>query len=69
MSKSYILISLRKKVAETAQYRYGYCLTQTLITGVAMQIEHIIPESLGGSSAESNLWLACATCNLHKAAR
>jgi hypothetical protein len=34
-----------------------------------MQIDHIIPESRGGSSAESNLWLACATCNLCKDAK
>ena len=60
---------LRRRIAEEALYRCGYCLTQTLITGVAMQIEHIIPEALGGLSIEANLWLACATCNLHKAAR
>ena len=69
MSKSYIPLALRRQVAEEARYRCGYCMTQTLITGVAMQIEHIIPESLDGSSDRSNLWLACATCNLHKAAR
>lgn len=49
MSKSYISASLRRAIAELAQYRCGYCLTQTLVTGVAMQIEHIIPEALGGS--------------------
>lgn len=69
MSKTYIAIPIRRRVGEAAQYRCGYCLTQTLITGVAMQIEHIIREALGGSSKESNLWLACSTCNLYKGAR
>jgi hypothetical protein len=69
MSKTYISAEIRRRVAEIAQHRCGYCLTQTLITGVAMQLEHIIPEAFGGASTESNLWLACATCNLHKAAR
>jgi hypothetical protein len=69
MSKTYIPVAVRRAVAVAAQHRCGYCLTQTLITGVAMQIDHIIPESRGGSSAESNLWLACATCNLCKDAK
>lgn len=69
MSKAYIPAALRRAVATAAQDRCGYCLTQTRITGVAMQIDHIIPESRGGSSAETNLWLACATCNLCKDAK
>lgn len=31
-----------------------------------MEIDHIIPESLGGSSEEDNLWLARSLCNEHK---
>jgi len=31
-----------------------------------MEIEHIIPESLGGATEEDNLWLACSLCNDHK---
>jgi len=31
-----------------------------------MHVEHIIPLPAGGSSAEENLWLACALCNGHK---
>ena len=50
MSKAYIPVAVRRAVAAAAQHRCGYCLTQTLITGVAMQIDHIIPESRGGSS-------------------
>lgn len=31
-----------------------------------MEIDHIIPQSLGGPTEEENLWLACSLCNDHK---
>ncbi len=34
-----------------------------------MQIDHIIPEVLGGATVEDNLWLACSQCNSHKGDR
>ena len=34
-----------------------------------MNIDHFVPVSDGGSSDESNLWLACSWCNGHKAAK
>jgi hypothetical protein len=34
-----------------------------------LEIEHIIPISRQGSSAESNLWLACPLCNRYKGDR
>jgi hypothetical protein len=34
-----------------------------------MEIDHIIPEALGGSTEEENLWLACSLCNCHKGDR
>jgi len=34
-----------------------------------MEIDHIIPETLGGLTEASNLWLACTLCNKHKADR
>jgi hypothetical protein len=33
------------------------------------EIEHIIPLVKGGSSDESNLWLACPLCNGHKSSK
>lgn len=60
MSETYIPIAIRRKVAK---YRCGYCLTQELIIGQPMTIEHIIPESEGGSSDEENLWQSCRRCN------
>jgi hypothetical protein len=60
---------LRQYVAENAKYRCGYCQTQEAVIGMALEIEHIIPEALGGDSTEENFWLACPSCNRHKATR
>lgn len=69
MSDAHIPIALREKVAEQARHRCGYCLTAEAIVGTPMEIDHIIPQSLGGPTEEGNLWLACSLCNDHKADR
>lgn len=69
MSKTYISKNLRARVSQQARYRCGYCLTSEAIVGIPMEIDHIIPESLGGSTREDNLWLACSLCNEHKGCR
>jgi hypothetical protein len=69
MSTTYVAKELRERVAAQAQYRCGYCLTAAAIVGTPMEIEHLIPESLGGLTEESNLWLACSLCNDHKSNR
>ena len=61
--------SMRRRVAITAGHRCGYCLTSQRISGAQMHVEHIIPVGQGGTSDESNLWLACAWCNSYKAAK
>lgn len=61
--------AVRRRVAEAAGYRCGYCLTSQEIVGPLLEIDHLMPEALGGSSDESNLWLACPHCNGAKAAR
>lgn len=66
MSKTFIPAELRQRVVTTARRRCGYCLTSQTVVGFPMHIEHIIPEALGGSSAEENLWLACPLCNGYK---
>ena len=55
--------SLRVQVAAQAQHRCGYCLTQEVVSGVPLTLEHIIPRALGGSDTEENLWLSCRLCN------
>ena len=69
MSKSRIAPSLRLHIAAISQFRCGYCLTSQKVIGPFLEIDHIIPESLGGTSVEENLVLACPMCNGHKAAR
>ena len=69
MSDDYIPRALREKVAAQAKYRCGYCLTSEAIVGTPMEIDHVIPQSLGGLSEEENLWLACSLCNDHKSDR
>ena len=34
-----------------------------------MEIDHIVPQALGGPTTEDNLWLACSLCNASKGDR
>ena len=63
MSQTYVSKALRERVAAQATYRCGYCLTQEAVAGFSLEIEHLIPEVLGGPTEEDNLWLACSACN------
>lgn len=69
MSRSHIGRALREQIASEARHRCGYCLTSARITGTPMEIDHIVPESLGGPTTPENLWLACSMCNDHKGSR
>jgi 5-methylcytosine-specific restriction endonuclease McrA len=63
MSRSYISKALRAKVQAQARYRCGYCLTQQAVVSMPMELDHLIPEALGGRTVEENLWLSCSLCN------
>jgi hypothetical protein len=69
MTDIYIPKDLREKVTAQAHHRCGYCLTSEYVVGAPMEIDHIIPLSLGGPTEEENLWLACSLCNDHKGER
>jgi 5-methylcytosine-specific restriction endonuclease McrA len=69
MSRSHIPKLLRERVSEQARHRCGYCLTAEAIVGTPMEVDHLIPEALGGLTEEDNLWLACSLCNDHKGDR
>jgi HNH endonuclease len=69
LSRAYVSKALREIVTEAARHRCGYCLTQEVVVGAPMEIEHIVPEALGGRTDEANLWLACSLCNEHKGTR
>lgn len=65
----YISLTLRARIAAQAHYRCGYCLTAEAIIGAPLEIDHLIPEALGGQTEENNLWLACSFCNDYKSDR
>jgi hypothetical protein len=53
---------LRQQIIERARGRCEYCQTQQVIV-VSMEIDHIVPESVGGETILDNLCLACMGCN------
>jgi len=55
--------TLRNYVSRQAGFRCGYCLTQELVSGVPLTLEHLIPRAKGGGDMEENLWLSCRLCN------
>jgi HNH endonuclease len=69
VSKTPIPAALREQVAADARHRCGYCLCQTSIVGMTLEVEHLKPEGSGGRTVRGNLWLACPTCNKHKGVR
>lgn len=62
----YLSSTLRQRVAETFGHCCAYCRTAQRIVGPLLEIDHITPQSKGGSSEEENLALACPVCNSHK---
>ncbi|NEP19556.1 MAG: HNH endonuclease [Leptolyngbya sp. SIO4C1] len=58
--------SLRQQVIAEAQYRCEYCKTSSRLTGTPLVMEHILPRSLGGNDARSNLAASCYRCNEFK---
>lgn len=69
MTRPRLSARLRRRIAEAARYRCGYCLTQEAVVGIPLEIDHIVPLARGGQSDEANLWLACTRCNDHKSDR
>ena len=69
MSRTFVADGLRRRVAEAARFRCGYCLTSQRIIGPLLELDPIVPEARGGTSEEENLFLACPRCNGHKGDR
>lgn len=61
--------SLVARIRHQARYRCGYCLSNEILLGMPMEIEHLIPLAMGGASTEDNLWSACRRCNGFKGAQ
>lgn len=66
MASIYIPKAVRQRVRKAFGNRCAYCLSHQRYVMGKLEIEHIIPTSLGGSNDESNLCLACRLCNLFK---
>jgi 5-methylcytosine-specific restriction endonuclease McrA len=64
---SNIPASVQQRVRQAAGNRCGYCLSPQRYVMGKLEIEHIIPTSLGGTNDEINLWLSCGLCNRYKA--
>lgn len=66
MSPTSVPDAVRARVRKAAGDCCGYCLSpQRLVMG-KLEIEHILPRSLGGSDEEVNIWLSCGLCNRYK---
>lgn len=66
MSAAHIGRRLRAQVLADAGGRCGYCHSSEEITGTPLDIEHVLPEALGGATHRANLWAACRQCNAIK---
>ncbi|NJK51771.1 MAG: HNH endonuclease [Leptolyngbyaceae cyanobacterium SU_3_3] len=54
---------LYETVRQRAQFRCEYCHYPELLSSAPLTIDHIQPQSLGGSDELDNLALACRRCN------
>ncbi len=66
MAREYIPVAVERLVRERANHRCEYCQSPSNISSAPFSLDHIYPDSLGGSSDENNLALACSFCNLAK---
>lgn len=53
-------------VAPRAAHRCEYCRAPESVFNFPFEVEHVVPASQGGSDVETNLALACRSCNLRK---
>ena len=60
MNPHYPLVSGR------ADHRCEYCRAPEVMFNFPFEVEHIFPLSAGGADHETNLALACRSCNLSK---
>lgn len=51
---------------EAVGERCEYCQTSEWISGIALEIDHIIPRSKSGANAQTNVCRACSSCNTNK---
>jgi len=69
MSVTWVGQRLRAQVLADAGGWCGYCRSSEEIMGASLEIEHVVPEVLGGPTRRDNLWAACRQCNAFKGDR
>ena len=69
MTRPYLSIELRRQIREDAAGRCGYCHSPEVLLGMPLEVEHLQPHAISGSSTRENLWLACSRCNDFKGDR
>jgi 5-methylcytosine-specific restriction endonuclease McrA len=63
---SQISQEVRDRIREQASNQCGYCRSlQKYVLGV-LEIDYLVPRTIGGTDNEDNLWLACRLCNSYK---
>lgn len=55
--------TLYAQVRQRAQFRCEYCHYPEILSAAPLSIDHLQPQSLGGSDDLGNLALACRRCN------
>lgn len=63
MPKIYIPVAVKRIVRERAQFYCEYCYAPDEYAPDDLEIDHINPVSLGGTSKAENLANACGKCN------
>lgn len=63
MAKIFVSIELREAVMLRAKKCCEYCKSQDKYSPTAFTIDHVLPESLDGTSDFENLAYACFLCN------
>ncbi|MEL6552269.1 MAG: HNH endonuclease [Cyanobacteria bacterium J06621_11] len=66
MAKFRVSAKLRLTVAQRSGFCCEYCFSQEKYSPDSFSVEHIVPQSKGGSNALSNLAFACQGCNNRK---
>lgn len=64
-----VAASSRRVVRERAQCRCEYCHADERWQFIRFTIDHILPQSVGGSDDIDNLALACRNCNERRGTR
>lgn len=64
----YISVDLRQQLVAADNHHCAYCQTQQTNSGYPMVVDHIYPQSKGGTTTFANLCFSCHRCNEFKGA-